>query len=104
MLVVEALDLSRICPGLICQTLCGVPGFSFSRTMTLGFAGAAVAVGDAVAAGVKAFVLAAKGSATLGEMVGPPGVVSLKLRCALCGTAPAFGFNRSPAVCAGVRL
>jgi hypothetical protein len=108
-------------PGPISQTLCGVPGFSFSRTMGFGFDGAAVA-GAAVAravvvlgvivevsgaiilavGSVMEFVVELNGSLTLAGMLGLPGITALKSNCELCATP--LGFNRNPPACAGVRL
>ena len=114
--VVNPWILVESCPGLISQTLCGVPVFWFSVTIGFGFNGAAVAVrvavplgvavvvtGAAVVAGVALPVLVSNGRPTLLGIRAPPGITSSKLKCEFCGTA-GFGLKRSPAVCAGVRL
>src|SRR5436305_1778636 len=48
MLVVKPWICVESCPGLICHTFCGVPGFSFSRTVGFGFDGAAIADDESV--------------------------------------------------------
>src|SRR5260370_26023065 len=111
MLVVKPWIFVESCPGLICHTLCGVPGFSFSRTMGFGFDGAAVAgaavagaaiAGAAVGAGVMVFVLESNGRLIVFGVGGLPGITSTKSKCELCATP--LGLNRSPAACAGVKL
>jgi hypothetical protein len=64
--------------------------------------GVAVAIGADVTVGVA--VLASKGSATLLEVVVPPGVASFQLKSELCGIAPRFGLNRRLLSCFNVRF
>ena len=64
--------------------------------------GVPVAIGGDVTVGVA--VLESKGSATLLEVVVPPGAVSFHLKSELCGIAPGFGLNRRPLSCVNVRF
>jgi hypothetical protein len=67
MLVVKPCMVVESPPGAICQTLCGVPGFWFSRTIGFELVGIAEAVRVAVAgAAVEAGVI---GAAVIGAVV-----------------------------------
>ena len=84
------------CPGLICQTLCDVPGFWFSRTIGFGLAGAAalaspvllrvveVLAGAAVPPDVIVFVVESNRRGMPIGMGGSPEITWAKSICELC--------------------
>jgi hypothetical protein len=76
--------------------------------------GVAVAIGADVGSGVAVAIcgdvtvgvaeLGSKGSATLLEVIVPPGAASFHLKSELCGIAPGFGLNRRLLSCVNVRF
>ena len=131
MLVVKPVIVVESAPGATHQILCGVPAFSFSRTIGLGLPDVVVARGVAVVARGVAGVVAVIGGAAVGVvatvfafplvfsfpcslsfpfwsmlmvlwMVGCPGITSSRSNCEFWATP--LGNIRNPAVCAGVKL